>query len=75
MSCNCGEKLKIVFRSENVFTVYFDAERENSQNSPIQWKGEGIRVCIACGDMTTSRVPDSALLELRRGAGGDEFAA
>jgi hypothetical protein len=70
MACNCGERYQRVFDSENLFKVYFDAER---QYAPIEWKEEGIRVCIGCGDMT-SRVPDSALLELRRGAGGDESA-
>jgi hypothetical protein len=71
MACNCGEKFQRVFDSENLFKVYFDAER---QTIPIEWKEDGIRVCIGCGDMT-SRVPDAALLELRRGAGGDEAAA
>jgi len=67
MACDCGEQFQRVFDSENLFTVYFDAER---QTIPIQWKEEGIRVCIGCGDMT-SRVPDNVLLELRKGAGED----
>jgi hypothetical protein len=75
MACNCGDQFQRVFDSENLFTVYFDAERKDSENSPIKWKEEGLRVCLSCGEMT-SRVSDSAaLLELRRGAGGDEFAA
>lgn len=71
MSCECGERFQRVFDAENVFKVYFDGERKTI---PIQWKQEGVRVCINCGDMT-SRVPDVELQELRRGAGGDESAA
>lgn len=71
MACNCGEKFQRVFDSENLFKVYFDAGR---QTIPIEWKQEGIHVCIFCGEMA-SRVPGNALLELRRGAGGEESVA
>ena len=60
-----GETFQRVFDSENLFKVYFDAER---RTAPIEWKEDGIRVCIGCGEMT-SCTPDSVLLELRRGAG------
>jgi hypothetical protein len=71
MSCECGEKFQRVFDAENVFKVYFDGERKTI---PLEWTEEGMSVCIGCGDIT-SRVPDAALQELRRGAGGDESAA
>jgi hypothetical protein len=71
MSCECGERFQRVFDAENVFKVYFDGERKTI---PIEWKQEGVHVCINCGDMT-SRVPEIELQELRRGAGGDEPAA
>lgn len=71
MSCDCGERFQRVFDSTTGFTVYFDAER---RTVPIRWNEGGLRVCINCGDITI-RVPDAELLELRRGAGGDESAA
>ena len=69
--CECGERFQRVFDAENVFKVYSDADRKTI---PLEWKDEGIRVCVNCGELTI-RVPDRELQELRRGAGGDESAA
>jgi hypothetical protein len=71
MSCECGQRFQRVFDATSEFTVYFDAEQKTV---PLVWQLEGISVCINCGDIT-SRVPNAELLELRRGAGGDESAA
>ena len=66
MACNCREQSQSVFDSENYFKVYVDGERGTH---PLEWKQEGLRVCISCGEVTIS-VPEKELLELRRSAGG-----
>jgi hypothetical protein len=65
MACNCGAQSQRVFDSENYFKAYVDGERGTH---PLEWKQEGLRVCIGCGEITIS-VPNVELLELRRCAG------
>jgi hypothetical protein len=71
MPCDCGENFQRVFDATADFAVYFDADRKTA---PLLWTQEGMTICINCGGII-SRVPDTELQELRRGAGGEEFPA